>query len=775
MKGNILNREGGNFLKAKKLSYEDLILKLGYTALGMIFSKGEIFGGYYPFGIALAAAVPGGYILNSIIGTAIGYFFTQRFSVGMWYITMLAVVAGIRWTFSDIKKIRDNMFYPFLVGFTATLLITPFINYGEPFESNSIFMSVVQALICGAFAYFLDVSFKTFYKNHDLSLGKKETVCIAMTLCVFIICISQISIKGISLSRISATFTILLFSYLMGVTGGSIAGISLGMVLSLSSMFKMPYLSAIYGFSGMISGMFSNFGKFAVCIAFLTSGIISSSPFLIYPFTDVLLYEIIFSTILFAIIPTNFFIAIKTVFPLPHNFAQNLRYKKKNEIKKDYVIEIFDVLAKSLSYVNDKLEINPEYNLENMYVNFMKSTCEKCRSYSMCWTKNLKLTQKYFDLLLKSLLSSKNIDKKNVTYRIKKVCKNPDLIFDSLLIAHDNYISKMEATLRAKNLNYSITEKSLWTKELITYAVNKQSDEKEDILKSKKIKNFLKKQSVFYSRCSYKVSNRGRHFIEISTDNDGYHKISQENFTRKLAKICDKNLDSPVVVDIGDEVLLRIPELANLSVEVSLSHHACNNSEFCGDYCSYFYDGTGQFIAIISDGMGTGGHAAVDGAFTATILEKMIKLGSDAKSSLNIANLSVLGTSRDEALTAVDVLILDLFSGQAEFVKAGGPFTLIYSDGDVTKLELTSLPVGIFNQTNIACYHTNLSPDSWILLMSDGVTDIPGDWIQEDFKTQTQASPKQMSESILGKAIALRKSLHDDDITALAVKIVNRI
>ena len=41
----------------------------------------------------------------------------------------------------------------------------------------------------------------------------------------------------------------------------------------------------------------------------------------------------------------------------------------------------------------------------------------------------------------------------------------------------------------------------------------------------------------------------------------------------------------------------------------------------------YFYDGKGHFIMILSDGMGTGGRAAVDGAMASGLMARLLKAG----------------------------------------------------------------------------------------------------------------------------------------------------
>ena len=80
--------------------------------------------------------------------------------------------------------------------------------------------------------------------------------------------------------------------------------------------------------------------------------------------------------------------------------------------------------------------------------------------------------------------------------------------------------------------------------------------------------------------------------------------------------------------------------------EAGDGQHVCNNGSLCGDYCSYFNDGMGRMVMIISDGMGSGGRAAVDGAMAAGILAKLAKAGISFDCALRIVNSALLVKSR---------------------------------------------------------------------------------------------------------------------------------
>ena len=101
---------------------------------------------------------------------------------------------------------------------------------------------------------------------------------------------------------------------------------------------------------------------------------------------------------------------------------------------------------------------------------------------------------------------------------------------------------------------------------------------------------------------------------------------------------------------------------------------------------------------ILSDGMGTGGRAAVDGAMASGLMSRLIKAGFGYDCSLRILNSSMLFKSTDESLATVDIASIDLFTGETKLYKAGAAPTIVRRSGKTGKVQSTSLPAGILRE-----------------------------------------------------------------------------
>ena len=77
----------------------------------------------------------------------------------------------------------------------------------------------------------------------------------------------------------------------------------------------------------------------------------------------------------------------------------------------------------------------------------------------------------------------------------------------------------------------------------------------------------------------------------------------------------------PCVSDAGETCRLQMCQRPAYDVARGFSQYSARNGAFCGDSACVFADGSGRLVAVLSDGMGTGGRAAVDGAMTCAMAE----------------------------------------------------------------------------------------------------------------------------------------------------------
>ena len=213
-------------------------------------------------------------------------------------------------------------------------------------------------------------------------------------------------------------------------------------------------------------------------------------------------------------------------------------------------------------------------------------------------------------------------------------------------------------------------------------------------------------------------------------------------------------------------------EMPLFDLEIGSSQHVCDDGELCGDCLNYFENGSGSMIAMISDGMGSGGRAAVDANMAVSLMSKLCRAGLSYDCSLAVTNSSLMIKSEEESLATLDLLDFNCFTGRAELMKAGACTTYVKKNSRVYQKEMPSLPLGILNEARFSKEDMVLTKDDWIVMVSDGVMIGSTDWIEKLILSWREGSAEQLAAQIVNTARDRRKGDHDDDITAVAMRVV---
>ncbi len=772
LKDITLRKKDFSLSNIKPNTINDIILKSMYITFGLLSSRGTILGRYFPFGLSLIAASPESQTIYSLIGAIIGYIFQVNTSSSVRYISTAIAIAAIKWTLSELKYIKNHRLYIPLLTFIPTFFTGMALNsIVDGFDYSDVTISLIEATFASVSAYFFNKSFKAFYQKKSI-LNPKELVCILVSFSIILLSLSSVSIGTLSIGRIISVTVILLFSLCANISGGCIAGVSSGIILSFSS-FGLLYTSSIYAFSGMMSGFFSYLGKIGVCVAFLLSHILISfqSGDISYLITGT--YEILIGIIIFLSIPKSFI-----------NYIKEISFYSENKVQsnglKNSVIQRLKLASESLLSVSnfvDKVSVklskieSPE--IKDICKGAVYSTCNNCNLKTFCWEKEKSETSSSFSNITRLISYGKEINKNSFPEKLSKRCSKIEEIIAIIKENYKNYISKLEANNRMKEFRNIVSGQFDSMGYLLDdIAEEFQKVELFDQEKAFKIKERLKLFGINICNVTCKRNRQQRITIEIDTPAEYKNKfILNDTLLKELSSVCEKSLDEPSISNINNSCRIQISEKTIFQAKVSVNQHACNNGKLCGDNYLYFNDGSGNLIVIISDGMGTGGKAAVDGAMASELMSKLIKSGINFDSAIKIVNSALLVKSGDESLATLDVLSLNLFTGKAELMKAGAPATFIRKNHSIEKIDLSSLPIGILNEAMFLHDSIDLDNNDMILMLSDGVTDTGDKWVEEELREYDGKDIERFTKGIVNKTISKRKKTHDDDITAITIKL----
>lgn len=282
---------------------------------------------------------------------------------------------------------------------------------------------------------------------------------------------------------------------------------------------------------------------------------------------------------------------------------------------------------------------------------------------------------------------------------------------------------------------------------------------------SSRIRTLLGENEIYPSSISVVEDKFGRIRVEILIEGASVG-IDNDKFGKEIGKICSRYFDYGRVTNFKNEVMLTYNERPSYKLSIGFAQHSADG-KLCGDTVKILNDNKGHTILIISDGMGKGSRAALDGAMGAGLLSRLINAGFGFDSALKVVNSALLVKSNDESLATLDVASVDLFTGKCEIFKAGAPASYIVKGERITKCELSSMPAGILRGIEFAKRTAVLSPNDEIVLLSDGITDLGDEWLESVLFSLGDMEAQASADYILASALEERSGEKMDDMSVI--------
>lgn len=225
----------------------------------------------------------------------------------------------------------------------------------------------------------------------------------------------------------------------------------------------------------------------------------------------------------------------------------------------------------------------------------------------------------------------------------------------------------------------------------------------------------------------------------------------------------------------ADSASLRFERAPRLSVEHGSSCQSGIAGEISGDNHMIRMLGRDKLLMVISDGMGSGEAAARESGEALRLLWSFLNAGIPRALALETVNRQLLIRSSEDMFATVDLCIIDLNTGMAEFTKLAASPTLILRGREMTRVDGGRLPLGILENVQPSMRRFRLRPGDLIIMGSDGVMEAGDGLDMERYaRENTTAHPETLAENMVRHAALRRSGARMDDLTCICVRIGNR-
>lgn len=759
----------GDITGIAKLIIKQMISFLG----GVLLSSVNDFGAFSPFGVAYVAAVGQDCLISSGLGAAAGYILTQDSVSSLRYIAALVCTAVFTRLFADSEKIGKFKLLPSCISFLTCFLTSLVVILARGAGGRSFLLYLGEAALAFAVSYFLSTArgaINAFGKQGGLSVRDLSAVLISVYL--FLLSIAGITIFGISFARIAAIIIILFFAYIFKEAGGAIAGISAALIFSVSE--GVGATGTAYAFAGLLCGVFSYMNRYVSAAVFLAAFDVSfvfggGSTEKIY-----LLAEVTAACVIFMSVPEKYIRKAENsiIIKKEPQTTQSQRQVILNRLKS--ASAAVGEMSQTVSVAAGVLKQTEMTDTVCIFSKVQDSVCDGCRLFDFCWNKNFRDCKKSFDEMNEILKNNGTVTNKNIPQYIKGCCVKNTELAECFNKTYINYVAASSAQNKIEKIRQitgeqfggicsMLAELSEEFAEGITFD-NPRADRIEEML----LNTFsLKPESVI---CITDADGKIKLEIKFAQKPE---KLRQNELKEELETVCATELDMPVIISGDNGVTVCFCEKTRYRVAAAATRITADDEELCGDSYESFYDGKGNYVVVLSDGMGTGIRAAVDSSLASGMMAKLLRAGFSYGSSLRLVNSALLLKSKEESLATLDIMSIDLYSGEARFYKAGAAISLIKRKEKICEIKRSSLPVGILKETDFAEASGELHTGDIVIVASDGAFELSGNAAETALAVTLDEKVEEISQRIAEKARDAKNGRRCDDITVIAVKLLD--
>ncbi len=729
---------------------------------GIASTRAVVLSRLLPFGLSYIGGVSATFIPSAAIGVFFGYLFPTVTTSGFRYIAALFAILAIKLLLSQYKKITGNPMFLTLISFIGCLLVSAVL-----LKNNDItFMDVLtESILCAFGTFFISRSFIILSRS-PAGLSSDELSSILITLSILIMGLNAFTFSSVSLGRILSIVIILAASKYGGITSGAIAGIAVSLTVSLSG--GNSNVGIALAFSGLISGIFVSLGKYAqvtVLILFSFIGAVTTANGEIIGTTVI---EAVLGSILFLTLPRKASVIFGKLFSAQPKLSMPHGYKKTLTMRLELASNALKDVSQTVEQVSQQLsKINsPDYS--SVITAIEQDACAGCKLRVHCWETKRDQTVEGILEMTKAVKQGEYTPEAALPNEFKGRCLRVSKIGNATYKRYSEYASRIAAENRIDEVRSVVTDQfngiSSMLKDL---SIDFNNDEQFDSVSAENAAAALKNLDINIEEANARIDKYGRMTLEFKLKRTPELVINKLQIMKTVSVVCERDFDIPRISQVGGEVFIVISERADIKIDIGSHQIPANSSNMCGDAYKYFNDGKGHFIMVLSDGMGTGGRAAVDGAMASGLMSRLINAGFGYDCSLKILNSSMLFKSTDESLATLDIANIDLYTGQLRLYKAGAAPSIVRRQGKTGKAESTSLPAGIlrdisFDKASVKCRVGDI-----VVLMSDGVTSTGTDWIRAEIEAWRDGEAQDLAERLCECAKRRRSENHQDDITVL--------
>jgi len=725
-----MDKTQGTVAEKKRIYSAEKLIKEGirgalYAISGYLCGMCALPFGAYPFGFALLAAADKRAVFV-YIGLTLSCLFGFEGSTGILFLGIYTAELLLR------ALVRFTLDYPFgkgnrqsarelvkvlfceHVGYRVLCAAVCSASFGLFLlvSGGLLYYDLISLVIATAVAPIAAYAFYCFFCRgglfRDIGLLALAATCAYSAL--------PMKIYGVSIAALIAVFITLLAAARRGILRGVVAGSALGAIYSLPLVPSFWLCALCAGAFSRVSVNLAVFSSFftAVGWAFYIKGLSALNGFFAGALVACLAYSMVHKLR---------FTSVEREGKNGKVVCERLGESELDGIRLSRMNRRMSAISEGLEGLSDffeeiKVKFSRETELKDICKRAFELSCEGCSEYAACRERGVIETQT--QRFCESLCRGEQVKGDGVEESLRARCPRLPDILDEI-----NYNSGARR-ISDESLQMFVPDYKALSR-LLEKSIEGEEDEYFiDTETTDRVCRALDGLGIGVSGAM--VYGKRKKTVHLKAAEG---KLFEDNRTL----ICDTlGANLPFLLDVenvhigktADGYAMSVSEAESLRVEYAYRQvRAREESEFCGDSMSLFKNRDDRFFALVSDGMGAGRDAAAVSEICTKFIGSMLKVGRMNEELLLMLNgflCSRCEGSSSECSATLDLMELDLISGETEFFKSGAAPSYVFRDGSLFKLRSCTMPIGILTQIDVKSFRFKLSEGDVVVMMSDGVT-----------------------------------------------------
>ncbi len=742
-----------------------------HFALGFVTGCVRIFGDLGPFGVAMTARAGGGLGgMMCLLGAGAGYVVSGGLGWALRYLAALILTYTLSFLCRETAMVRRLWFMP--AAAAAVMAVTGALNtIGRP-QSLRVYVDLAtEVALTGMGTYLFIMALTSAPIRREQEELRRDAGGVLL-LCCLLMALCRIEVfHTVCMGRVLAVFCVMTAAFGGGAAAGAFVGVITGLAMDLAAGSDAMF-TVCYGFAGLLSGAMKRQGRLLFLLLYLASNTLAVFWNWSLPTGLSALYEAFAASVIFLVLPSRTMtLAVAAVRPNVSGTGETALRRftagRTGELAEAFR-ELYETVQRSAESDSNDADV------ATVYDRAAEAVCAACKRKEICWQLEYMDTLNMLNDATQAMRRRGRMELTDLPERFRANCEAAESFAGAvngelrLLL----YRRQLRARLE-ENRAVAYDQYRYLAGVLDAVSADLGSAAAPDPLAERRLLRYLNSKDVDAEVAVFRDAS-GRLRVNIDSARLPI-LLREEDHLDQISDVLGVRMCRPAASnrEAGRMVLLEAEPLA---VSVGVAAMKKEGEPVSGDRGTYFKTEQGVLCVLLSDGMGSGENAARESVSVVRMLERFLRCGVEPATAMKLlSSVMLLRNGESWGYATVDLMCIDLFTGQTGFYKYGAAPSYIRTGRNVRRVKGVSMAAGILAEDGQTpdVVRMRLRPGGVALITSDGVAPQEDDgWIREALLEFDGGDTRALARSVIRQAG--EKYGFTDDMTVLAVRVEER-